>query len=123
MRILLRRQVAWFPNVPRSGMRIAMTSFLPASTQSFLLAWCDQRFQLLALPFVDLMDLLSLLRGRERGVCTHRLNLLTRLLHNLTPLLHCRLGDACNLPAGFLPSLFSTYRPPGPPTLSLRSRT
>ncbi len=99
-----------------------MTAFLLASAQSLLLAWCDQRFQLLALPFADLMDLLPLLRGRERGVRAHRLNLLTRLLRNLMSLFDRRLGNARNLPARFLLRMSSILSPRElPPNRCLRS--
>jgi hypothetical protein len=87
------------PAWPASGATVV--ALLLTRAHRLLLSGRVNGFHLLPLPLMNLLDFVPLLRDGKRRVRAHRLPFLPRLLCEDAPLLHRRLGNSGDLPAGF----------------------
>jgi hypothetical protein len=87
-----------------SGMAASgatVVALLLTRAHRLLLSGRVNGFHLLPLPLMNLLDFVPLLRDGKRRVRAHRLPFLPRLLCEDAQLLHRRLGNSGDLPAGF----------------------
>jgi hypothetical protein len=86
-----------------TGATVTRIALFLAVAHGLLLRGGDERVNLLPLLSMDLLDLLPLLRQRQRRIRTHRHDLMAYPLRNHASLLERGFANSCNPPARFRP--------------------